>query len=69
MNAPIVNRAILQAGDSNQKRRLKNQSEFKAYVKFEGDVERELIKLLRSMAKQEVPWRGLFDNGTLFSSL
>jgi hypothetical protein len=67
----FVNRAISQAGDSNQKRRLKSQSEFEAYVKSEGDVERELelIKLLRSMAKQEVPWRDLFDNGTLFSSL
>jgi hypothetical protein len=66
---PMVSRAISQAGDSNQKGRLKNQSEFEAYVKPGSDGERELIKFLRSMAKQEVPWRDLLDNGTLFSSL
>jgi hypothetical protein len=65
----MVSRAISQAGDSNQKGRLKNQSEFEAYVKPGSDGERELIKFLRSMAKQEVPWRDLLDNGTLFSSL
>jgi len=61
--------ALSEAGDSNQKERLRNESEFNAYVRHGSNGERELIKLLRSMAKQEVPWRDLFDSGTLLSSL
>ena len=64
-----VRQVILKAGDSNQKECLKNESEFNAYVTSGSDGERELIKLLRRMAKQEVPWRDLFDNGTLILSL
>jgi hypothetical protein len=44
-------------------------SQFEEKVKSGSKEERELIDLLRSMAKQEVPWRGLFEHGTLLSSL
>jgi hypothetical protein len=67
-----VHSAISQAGDLNQKERLRNESEFNAYVTARGsngERKRELIKLLRSMAKQEVPWRNLFQNGTFFIPL
>jgi len=43
--------------------------EFKAYVMPGSHGERELIRLLRSMVKQDVPWRDLFEIGTLLSSL
>jgi hypothetical protein len=64
-----VHNAISQAGDLSQKERLRNQSEFKAYVTPGSNGERKLIKLLRSMAKQEVPWTNLFKNGTFLLSL
>ena len=46
-------RTIQQAGDSNLKGRLKNLSEFNTYVTSGSDGEREPIKLLRSMVKQD----------------
>jgi hypothetical protein len=61
--------AISQAGSPNLKGRLRNGDEFKAYVRRGSDEERELIKLLGSMAKQQVPWEYLFENGTLLSAL
>jgi len=60
--------ALSQAGDSNLNDRFRNESEFRAYVRPGSNGERELVNLLRSMAKQEVPWRDLFDNGTSLSS-
>jgi hypothetical protein len=63
-----IHGAISQAGDLKLKSRLRNQSEFDAYVATRRN-EGELIKLLRSMAKEEVPWCKLFENGTLLSSL
>jgi hypothetical protein len=65
----IVRRAISRAGDSNLKGRLRDQSEFRDYVMPGSDREQELIKLVRSMANGQVPWRVLFENGTLPSSL
>jgi len=61
--------ALSRAGDSNLKGRLRDESEFRAYVKPGSDRVQELIKLVRSMAKGQVPWRDLFENGTLLSSL
>jgi hypothetical protein len=64
-----VHSAISRAGDLNQKERLRNEGEFNAYVMARGsngERKGELVKLLRSMAKQETPWRDLFQNGTFF---
>jgi hypothetical protein len=60
--------------DSILKKRLKeslrNKSKFNACVRPGSNGKGELIKLLRrSMAKQVVPWRDLFENGTLLLSL
>jgi hypothetical protein len=68
----IVRRAISQPRDSNLKGRLRDESEFRDYVMPGSDREQELLDLLRSMAKGQVPWSDLFENGTLlklFSSL
>jgi hypothetical protein len=65
----IVREAISGAGGSNMKERLKKMSEFRAYVMPGSHGERELIKLMRSMVKLEVPWTDLFENGTLLSFL
>jgi hypothetical protein len=62
-----IHGAILQAGDLKLKSRLRNQSEFDAYVAT-GRNGGELIKLLRSTAKGE-HWNKLFENGTLPSFL
>jgi hypothetical protein len=64
----IVNRVISQAGTSKLKKCLRDLSEFEAYVKPENQ-ERGLVKLLGIMAKQQVSWKLLFENGTLPSSL
>ena len=64
-----VGGAISRAEGSNQKERLRNKSEFMDYVMPGSHGERELIKLLKSTMKQEVPWRDLFENGTLLSPL
>jgi hypothetical protein len=64
----IVHGALLEVGDSIVNERLKNESEFNADVGRGSKGERKLIALLRSMAKEEVPWRELFENGTLLSS-
>ena len=60
----IVHRALKQAGDSKLKERLRDESAFDTYIKTDGK-QQELIKLLGSMARREVLWRNLFDNGTL----
>jgi hypothetical protein len=60
-----IHGAISRAGHSKMKARLRNESEFYAYVKT-GSKERELIKLLRCMSKEEEPWSKLFENGTFF---
>jgi hypothetical protein len=65
----VVGSAIQLAGDSNLKKRVKNQFEFYSYVAPGSNEERELTNLLKSMAKEEVPWEDLFNNGTLLSSL
>jgi len=59
----------LSKGGSKLKGRLRDKSEFIAYVTPGSDKERELIELLGSMAKKEVPWGDLFKDGTLLSSL
>ncbi len=59
----FVHGALSRAGDSKLKGRLRNEYNFNAYLKSDGK-EQELVDLLRSMAKQEVPWRNLFENGT-----
>ena len=63
-----VNNAIQVAGDSKLKRRVRNQSEFNSYVAH-GSNEEQLVNLLKRMAKKEVPWEELFENGTLLTSL
>lgn len=67
-----VHSAISQAGDLNQRERLRSESEFNDYLtapENNGERKREFLKLLGSMAKQEVSWRELFKNGTFLSSL
>ena len=65
----IVDNFLSQAYDSKPKLkgRIRNQADFKAYVESD-EKKQELVNLLRSMAKKEVPWRNLFENGTLLSS-
>ena len=57
--------AISQAGSPELKERLRNRDEFSAYVRPGHEGEQELLELLRSMAKEQVPWKKLFVNGTL----
>ena len=64
-----VHYAIEQAGDSNLEKRRRKKDEFDSYVTPGSDQERKLINLVRSMAKHEVPWKDLLQNGTLLSSL
>lgn len=64
----IVRKAISRAGTEELKKRLRQEPEFDAYVEVENQG-RELVKLLGRMAKQQVPWKLLFENGTLLSSL
>ena len=54
--------------DPNIKGRLRNRDEFVAYVEPGSQEERELIDLLTSMANNQVPWHGLFENGTSLSA-
>jgi hypothetical protein len=63
-----VHDAIQAVGDSKLKTRVRNQSEFKSYVAH-GSNEEQLVNLLKRMAKKEVPWEELFENGTLLTSL
>jgi hypothetical protein len=65
-----VYRALLQvqAEDSKLKARLRNESEFYDYVTPASKKE-EFITLLRRMAKREVAWSKLFENGKLLSSI
>ncbi|KAF8491845.1 hypothetical protein F5888DRAFT_1892004 [Russula emetica] len=44
----------------------RNRSEFLAHAKPESNVERELIKLVRSMAKGQVDWGDLFQHEVFF---
>jgi hypothetical protein len=63
-----VKEAIQRAGDPNLKNRLKERSEFNAYVTPGSEGERELIKVVGSMARQG-DWSDLFQHGTLISSV
>ncbi len=63
----LVRGALSQAGDSKLKGRLRRESDFKANLESDGKKQ-ELVDLLRSMAKKQVVWRNLFENGTLLSS-
>jgi hypothetical protein len=65
----VVHNALSHAGDLNRRERLRNEDEFNAYVRPGSNGERKLLQLMGSMAKQQVPWRDLFENGTLLSSL
>lgn len=60
---------LWEGGDSNLKARLRNESEFRNYVTPGSNEERELINSLKSMARRGVPWKDLFENSTLLSSL
>jgi hypothetical protein len=61
---------VEQAGVSKLQERLRNETEFRSYVKPGSEGERELVNLLKRMAKSEVPWAELFqvENGTLLLS-
>ncbi len=63
-----VHKTISQARP-NLKERLRDHSEFMDYVTSGSNREQDFIKLLRNMAKQEVLWSELFENGTLLLSL
>jgi hypothetical protein len=65
----IVRKYIRLAGDSNLKKRVRNESEFRSYVVPGSDEEQELTNLLKRMARKEVPWKDLFENSTLLMSL
>lgn len=64
----IVHNALSLAGNSDMEKRIRNVSEFKSYVTSGSNRERELVKLLRSMAKQD-SWEDLFKNSTFLSFL
>jgi hypothetical protein len=64
-----VYNVILEAGDPILTERLRDLSQFRKKVKSGSKEERELIDLLRSMVKRDVPWSDLFENGALLSSL
>jgi hypothetical protein len=59
-----VHDALSNSRDSNLKQRLRDLSEFKSHVKPGSNRQRELINLVRRMAKGEVPWQDLLTNGT-----
>ncbi|KAF8491846.1 hypothetical protein F5888DRAFT_1637389 [Russula emetica] len=61
-----VYNTISQLGGPNLKKCLRNRSEFLAHAKPESNVERELIKLVRSMAKGQVDWGDLFQHEVFF---
>ncbi|KAI9507727.1 hypothetical protein F5148DRAFT_1376382 [Russula earlei] len=54
--------ALRKAGELEMMDRLRDEDEFKAYVKAGSNVERELIELLRRMANKQLPWSDLFKN-------
>ncbi|KAF8339651.1 uncharacterized protein EI90DRAFT_3037372 [Cantharellus anzutake] len=58
-----VYRVLHEVGDPNLRNRLRNWTEFDAYVEPGSNAEREFIELLRSMASNQVPWSDLFKNG------
>ncbi|KAI0284997.1 hypothetical protein BGY98DRAFT_946592 [Russula aff. rugulosa BPL654] len=59
---------VQEVGDSNLEKRLRELSEFKSHVTPGGDQERKLVNLVRSMVKQEAPWRDLLKNEAFFKS-
>ncbi|KAF8311127.1 uncharacterized protein EI90DRAFT_3098004 [Cantharellus anzutake] len=61
-----VHRAL--ATDPNLKGRLRNETEFDAYVKPGSNEELELVKLLFSMANNQVPWSDLFKHEAFLKS-
>jgi hypothetical protein len=58
--------SLWQEGDSNLRARIRNESEFRIYVTSGSDEEQELIELLKSMARKEVPWKLLFENSKYY---
>ncbi|KAF8330412.1 uncharacterized protein EI90DRAFT_1188204 [Cantharellus anzutake] len=50
------------AGGAEMKDRLRNEDEFKAYIKPGSNAEQELINLLGSMGNNQVPWSDLFKS-------
>ena len=62
----LVHHVISTAGNPIQKEHLRDLSEFRERVKSGSKEERELIDLLQSMVKQDVPWRNIFENGNCF---
>ncbi|KAF8331922.1 uncharacterized protein EI90DRAFT_3055888 [Cantharellus anzutake] len=65
----IVNGALGSSKGQDIDKRLRDNSEFGAYIMSdERKGERELVDLLRSMANNEVPWRDLFKNEAFLMS-
>jgi hypothetical protein len=62
-------RDTIMAGDPTRKERLRTESDFDSHVKAGSNEERNLVNLLRRMVEGQVPWKDLFLNGTLLSSL
>ncbi|KAF8333428.1 uncharacterized protein EI90DRAFT_3051997, partial [Cantharellus anzutake] len=59
----IVHSVLCEAGDPNIKERLRDELEFDTYIKSGGgQPERELVKLLKNMTDNQVPWSDLFKN-------
>ena len=63
-----VSDTIEKAGDSKLKKSVRNRPEFSSYVAPGSNEEQQLINLLKRMAKKEVPWEELFENGKLLMS-
>ena len=62
-------RDTVMAGYPTRKGRLRTESDFESHVKAGSNEERNLVNLLRRMAEGQAPWKDLFLNGTLLSSL
>ncbi|KAN0102363.1 hypothetical protein V8E52_012017 [Russula decolorans] len=57
---------VSKAGDPKLTERFRDLSQFKIKVKSGSKEERELIDLLHSMAKRDVPWSDLFEYEAFF---
>jgi len=67
--ARAVVRHTIKAVDPTRKKCFRTESDFESHVKAGSNEERNLVNLLRRMAKGQVPWKDLFLYGTLLSSL
>jgi hypothetical protein len=65
----LIGVTIELAGDSKLKKRVRNESEFRSYAARGSEKEQELTNLLKRMARKEVPWEDLFENGISLMSL